>query len=389
MTRQHGYRPPLILHVINRLAIGGLENGVVNLINHMPRDRYRHAILCLTNYTDFRDRIQQEHVQILALHKVTGQDVSSYWRLWRTLRTLRPAIVHTRNLPTLEYQIVAAAAGVTGRIHGEHGRDMYDLVGMNQKYNLLRKLMSTVIHRYTAVSLDLQQWLVETVGIARSKVAQIYNGVDTNLFCPRPGVRPLLGPGGFMKHGNVVIGTVGRLQPVKDQLTLIRAFIHLLKTAPQARDSVRLVVIGDGPLKNESQRLLDEAGVAQFAWLPGERANVPNIMQSFDLFVLPSLAEGISNTILEAMASGLPVVATKVGGNPELVEDGVNGLLVPAADPIAMAEVFRKYLAHPDLLLLHGRAARKNAEAQFSMSAMVNGYIAAYDHVLAQHSIPS
>lgn len=389
-TRQNDHQPSLVLHVINRLAIGGLENGLVNLINHMPQDRYRHAILCLTDYTDFRNRIRAHNVPVFALHKKdTGHDFKSHWHMWKTLMALRPAIVHTRNLPAMEYQLVAAMAGIKGRIHGEHGRDMYDLAGANAKYNLLRKLMKTVIHRYTTVSLDLQQWLVETVGVARNKVSQIYNGVDTNRFCPRLGVRLLIGPDGFMKSDSVVIGTVGRLQPVKDQLTLVRAFIHLLQTTPHWRDSVRLVIIGDGPLRNESQRLLDEAGVNLFAWLPGDHDDVPNIMRSLDLFVLPSLAEGISNTVLEAMASGLPVVATRVGGNPELVEDDVTGTLVPSADPIAMAEVLRRYLVCPDLLLRHGQAARARAEGQFSIAAMVKGYMAAYDHVLAKHTVPS
>ena len=185
VIRQHGYRPPLILHIINRLATGGLENGLVNLINHMPRDRYRHAIVCLTDFTDFRDRLRDKNVPVLALHKRDGLDWGCYLRMWKTIRELRPDIIHTRNIGALEYLLTAALAGVQGRVHGEHGRDMYDLIGTNTKYNLLRRLMNNVIHRYTAVSRDLQQWLVETVGVAHNKVSQIYNGVDTNLFCPR------------------------------------------------------------------------------------------------------------------------------------------------------------------------------------------------------------
>src|SRR5207237_9166164 len=132
-------------------------------------------------------------------------------------------------------------------------------------------------------------------------------------------------------------GTVGRMQEVKDQLTLARAFVELLQRSPQAATRLRLVMVGDGPLRKQVADILNQAGWGALAWLPGERDDVPQIMRGFDLFVLPSLAEGISNTILEAMASGLPVVATSVGGNAELVESGRTGQLVPRSDPEAMA----------------------------------------------------
>jgi glycosyltransferase involved in cell wall biosynthesis len=192
-----------------------------------------------------------------------------------------------------------------------------------------------------------------------------------------------------MGPDHILVGTVGRMQEVKDQLTLVRAFIHLITQVPEWCEVVRLVIIGDGPLHRESLALLNEAGVGSLAWLPGERADVPEIMRSMDLFALPSKAEGISNTILEAMASGLPVIATHVGGNPELVEAGQTGLLIPPADPIALAEAISSYVRQRHLLTEHGRAARARAEARFSMIAMVNGYLAAYDHVLAKKPIAS
>jgi sugar transferase (PEP-CTERM/EpsH1 system associated) len=376
--------PPLVLHIINRLAIGGLENGLINLINHMPPDRYRHAIVCLTDSTDFRDRLLDKDVPVLALHKRDGHDVGCYLRIWRMLRSLKPAIIHTRNLPTIEYAVIALAAGVTGRIHGEHGRDVYDLDGSTPKYRLLRKALRFVIHHFTAVSKDLSNWLIDSIRVRPDHVSQIYNGVNIEQFHPRIGARVLIGPDGFMKPDHILIGTVGRMQAVKDQVNLVRAFIHLLDQTPQWRDVVRLIIIGDGPLRQESLTLLREAQVDLLAWLPGERADVPEIMRSMDLFILPSRAEGISNTILEAMATGLPVVATHVGGNPELVEVGVTGALVPPADPIALASAIGSYVRQRHLLAEHGHAARIRVETCFSMASMVNGYMAVYDHVLAR-----
>jgi sugar transferase (PEP-CTERM/EpsH1 system associated) len=380
--QRYSYQPPLVAHVIRRLAVGGLENGLVNLINHMPPKRYRHAIVCLTEATNFRARLQRSDVPVIALHKREGQDLGTHVRMWRVLRRLQPAIVHTRNLPGLEFLIPATLASFPGRIHGEHGRDIYDLDGASFKYNLLRKAMRLLVGHYIAVSGDLAAWLVRTVGARPDRVTQIYNGVDMQRFHPRIGPRPPIGPEGFAPEKTLVVGTIGRMEAVKDQPTLVRAFLHLLESEPGAHLRLRLVMIGDGPLREESQKLLCTAGIEPLAWLPGERADIPAVMRGLDLFVLPSLAEGISNTILEAMASGLPVIATRVGGNPELVEEGETGMLVSPSDPVGLAEAIRTYLADAAKITRHGQASRKRVEAKFSMEAMVNGYLAVYDAVL-------
>ena len=245
---------PLIVHIIFRLAMGGLENGLVNLINTMPRDRYRHAIISLTDCTDFQRRITREDVPVVALHKRQGHDLGVYWRAWRALRALRPSIVHTRNFPTLEFLAVAACTGTAGRIHGEHGRDIYDLDGSNRAYNIFRKGMRMLVRRYVAVSQDLARWLLDTIDVPANRITQIYNGVDTVRFQPRRERFVAGSPPGFFSPEVLVIGTVGRMQVVKDQLTLVRAFLHLVKTAPQARNILRLVIVGDGPLYKNLQR---------------------------------------------------------------------------------------------------------------------------------------
>lgn len=374
---------PLVVHIIRRLAVGGLENGLVNLINNMPPERYRHAIVCLTSSTDFRDRIQRKDVLIIHINRREGLDFGAHARLWKVLRHLRPAIVHTRNLSGLEYLVHAALAKIPGRIHGEHGRDVYDLDGLQFKYNLLRKTIRPLIDQYIAVSNDLANWLVQTVGSRSDRVTQIYNGVDLQRFCPHSGLRASIGPQGFALPETLVVGTVGRMEPVKDQLTLVRAFIHLLDREPGARKHLRLVLIGDGSLRGEAQQLLRAGNAEELAWVPGEKSDIPEVMRGLDLFVLPSLREGISNTILEAMACGLPVVATRVGGNPELVEDGKTGLLVPLRNPVAMAEAVRTYIVDSGKLTGHGQAGRRRAESRFSVEAMVNGYLAVYDAVLS------
>ena len=128
--------------------------------------------------------------------------------------------------------------------------------------------------------------------------------------------------------------------------------------------------------------MLREAGAEALAWFPGERSDIPELMSAMDLFVLPSLGEGISNTILEAMATGLPVIATSVGGNVELVKEGLTGMLVPPGVPAAMTEAILHYHRNPDLIVKHGKAARLQIETSFSMEAMTKGYLQVYDKAL-------
>jgi sugar transferase (PEP-CTERM/EpsH1 system associated) len=378
------FQPPLVAHIIQHLIVGGLENGLVNLINHMPSERYRHAIICLSHFNDFRQRIRRPDVPVIALHKQPGHDLGVYARLWRELRRLKPSIVHTRNLPSLEYQTVAALAGVRGRIHGEHGRDVYDLDGTSRRYRMLRSAMRLWVHRYIAVSADLSRWLREDVGISPRQIRLIYNGVDLERFKPQARGQPSLATGDLIAPANFVVGTVGRMQAVKGSLTLVQAFVRLVKTAPGAAQRLRLIMVGDGPLREQALQLLRDAGADSLAWLPGEREDVPDILARFDVFVLPSLAEGISNTILEAMACGLPIIATRVGGNPELVHEGENGTLVPSENPPEMSKAILHYLNNEDGAKAHGRASRLRVCTQFSLDSMVQGYLLAYDEVLAR-----
>jgi len=373
---------PLIVHVIYHLAVGGLENGLVNVINRMPEDSYRHAIISFNDYTDFRNRITNPNVEVYVLQKHPGKDLRLYGKLWRLFRRLQPDIVHTRNLATLEAQLPALMAGVPYRVHGEHGRDMHDLDGTSKKYQLLRRLFRPLVHRYIALSLELKRYLTEQIGVPDGKISHICNGVDTEKFTPASAQARAVLPGDFSGSDKIVIGTVGRMEAVKDQITLAHAFVRLVKEYPGGRESLRLIMVGDGALREHARSILEAAGLAQTVWLPGDREDVPDILRAMDVFVLPSLAEGISNTILEAMASGLPVVATNVGGNHELVDQDKTGFLVPRGDPAALADAIRAYVDNPDLRQLHGASARKRSEDEFSIDTMVQRYQDVYDELL-------
>lgn len=374
--------PPLIVHVIHHLGVGGLENGLVNLINAIPPERYRHAIICLKGYSDFHQRIKRKDVTIVALNKREGNDFRIYPSLFKIFKQLQPDIVHTRNLATMEGQVIAALARIKARVHGEHGRDIFDLEGKSRKYNLLRKAIRPLVHHFIAVSKDLEKWLIDTVKVDPDHIDQIYNGVDILRFSPSDTLPFTAAPAGFINQHSFVIGSVGRMAGVKDYPNLVQAFLLTLEKIPEARKYFRLLIIGEGEAREKCITMLRVAGAENLAWLPGERADIPDLMHMMSLFILPSLAEGISNTILEAMASGLPVIATRVGGNIELVKEDETGKLIPPGNPERLAETMCDYYKNKGLLRKHGMAARRLVESRFSMDAMTQSYLKVYDKVL-------
>jgi sugar transferase (PEP-CTERM/EpsH1 system associated) len=378
---------PLVLHVVYRFDTGGLENGIVNLINHLPVQAYRHAVLSLTEVTDFSRRVQREDVEFIALHKGPGHAFKLYPAMYRLLRRLRPAVVHTNNIAALECVLPAWAAGVPLRIHSEHGWDVSDLDGSNRRYQQVRRVYRPFVSHYIAVSADLQRYLLDKVHVPAPRVSHIPNAVDTARFHPAPEGQPGRIEGcPFAPDRHWLIGTVGRMQTVKDQPNLVRAFAHALQQQPALRERLRLVMVGDGPLRAPMQALLQELGLAELAWLPGERSDVPDVMRGLHCFTLPSKAEGLSYTLLEAMASALPAVVTAVGANVDLIHNGQTGEIVPPNDPRALGEALARVAADPALAQRMGRAARARVEKDYGQQGMVGAYQRLYDRHQATRS---
>lgn len=382
---------PLVLHVVHRFDTGGLENGLANLINHMPVPAYRHAVLALSEITGFRHRVVRSDVEFIALNKPPGQTAWQFPRLYQLFKQLQPHIVHSRNLAALEVQMPAWAAGIPVRIHGEHGHDLQDRGASGISHHRVRRFYRPWVHHYVALSADLQTYLQDTVRVPPAHITQICNGVDGVRFHPAPGgLVPHIPGCPFDPQLHWLVGTVGRMQAIKDPLMLARAFAEALALVPALRTRLRLVMVGEGPLRTEVLSLLEDAGVAQWAWLPGERFDVPEVLRGLHAFALPSLSEGISNAILEAMASGLPVLATRVGGNTQLVLPGKTGFLVAPGDPADMAAQLVQLAGDPALAVQLGRAARLRMEDHFSLDRMVAAYQAVYDQQLQRlHPAPA
>lgn len=374
---------PLIVHVLHRLETGGMEEIAVSVING-TRDKYRHAVVGLAGLGAMRSRITDPDVACVSLDRRPGKDWGCYSRLWTTLRRLKPDLVQTYNLGTLDTAPIAWLAGTRKVVHAEHGRDAADPDGRNRKYRLMRRWLQPFIARFVAVSGDLETWLRDDIGIEPMKIACIRNGIDTNRYTPvvRPGQpRPVLGT--FAPPGTLLIVNVARLDAVKDQVGLLAAFRMLRDANPGFAARLRLAIVGEGIERPRIQAEIMRLQLDDCIELLGNRDDVPAILAASDVFVLSSVAEGIPLTVLEGMAAGLPVVATRVGGVGEVVVDGATGVLVAPSDPAALADALRTYVNDDALRLQHGRAGRARVEKHFSLPVMLSAYSALYDGLLA------
>jgi len=357
-----------VVHVLDSLGPGGLERGVINLIRNAS-ENFEHSIVCLSRSGSMAAELP-EGTLVLELGKPAGNSARFIWRLARTLKELRPNITHTRNWGGLDAVLAARLARIWGVVHGEHGWGVDDPQGQNRKRLLVRRFLSRWVREFTCVSKQMEQWLKSEVRV-RKPVTQIYNGVFVaDRLSAEEGskLRDRLG----LARRTFVAGIVARLDPIKDHETLFRAFRVVRKKA----SDVRLVVIGDGP---ERQRLM---GLAEEGTLfLRHRPDATTLLRALDVFVLPSINEGISNTILEAMAAGLPVIASNAGGNPELVVHGETGFLFQVGDAEGLASNLLRYREQAALRRQHGDAGRQRAERKFTIRRMVERYEEVYRRV--------
>ena len=206
----------LVVHLVHSVGTGGLQTLLAECIDRLSTAKYRHAIICLTERADQGAIIPGAGTTLHELHKPPGNDISTHLTLWKLLRQLRPSILHTYNVGTIEYSVTALLAGVPVRIHAEHGRDSIEIDGKHGRYNLLRRLLAPAIDAYVPVSADLRDWLHGKVNIPRRKIAMVTNGVDTARYAPSR--EPCI------SQATVWIGTVGRVSPIKNHLGLLDMF---------------------------------------------------------------------------------------------------------------------------------------------------------------------
>lgn len=333
------------MHMVYRFATGGLENVIVQLVNGLPSAKFRHTVVAISEVDSaFAARITRPDVEVIALNKTPGQPFKLYPQVYRLLKKLKPDVLHSCNLAAMEFASVAALARVPLRVHAEHGWDVGELDGQNSRYRLLRRLYKPFVHEFIAVAEPQKDYLQHSIGVAPEHLHVIPNGVDTERFRPRRDDDALPAGFPFRRGEHWIIGTIGRQAAVKNPLLLVDAFIQLMQSNAPGIETMRLMMVGDGPLYESIVQRIAEAGLNDKAWLTGVRADVPELLRAMDCFVLPSLSEATSCTLQEAMATGLPIIATQVGGNAALLENGRYGRLIPSEDTSALAgELLTQY----------------------------------------------
>lgn len=355
---------------MHSLGTGGLEKGIATIVNHHSKE-FRHTIISLSGAGESA-RLISGSTKTIFMNKKEGNSLLFILKLANILKKESPDIVHTRNWSGMDGIVAARIAGIKGIIHGEHGWDMLDPYGTSLKRQYIRRFLSRFVNEYTCVSIQLADWLHEHVKI-KKKINQIYNGIDNRQFKPvdlsmRAELREKIG----LSKDGFVIGTAGRLDTIKNHLLLINAF-GVFKTK---MGNSYLVIAGDGPERGR----LEKKGNENILLL-GNRSDIDLIIKCLDVFVLPSWNEGISNTILESMSCGVPVIASDVGGNPELIDHGMNGFLFNPSVQSELAGLLVTYAQNPGLAAQHGRTGRQKAVSDFSVDLMVKGYEAVYKRV--------
>jgi sugar transferase (PEP-CTERM/EpsH1 system associated) len=355
-----------IFQVLNSLECGGLEKLTLDLSLKLTARGHTVTICCLESTGNLLNSSHAE-LEVISFNKRSELDMTLPFRLAGVISKRKPDIVHTHNPGPLLYGTIAAKlVGVPAVINTRHGR-------APKHTNRFVWGMNDAI---VSISNDAKNELLKNNIIDQRKVSVIYNGIDLDIFKSRISQNDVKSSLGL--DSSFVIGTVSRLSSEKDQVGLIKAFAMIVSAEPASR----LVFAGDGPLKNELEGLTDNLGVKDKVSFLGFRDNVSDIMQAFDVFVLSSLQEGISLSLLEAMALGRPTVVTNVGGNPEVVVDGITGLVCPPEDPEALASAITKIMKDRDAAGGMGESGRKRVEAQFDIDMMVDRYLALYQHIL-------
>jgi glycosyltransferase involved in cell wall biosynthesis len=375
--RQEGAGPARLLFLIDELDVGGTEQQLLELVKRLDRAKYLPVVCCFRPGRVAKE-IAAAGVKLVALRKRAKVDPGLVLALLRLMRRERVDLVQTFLFTANTWgRLAAVLAGVPIILSSERNVDMWE-----ERY---KALVGRWLDRWTrctvANSEAVKEYLVGK-GLRPEKIRVIYNGVDCRRFDgPRSpdALRTELG----IPPRHSVVGLLARLEPQKDPHTFLRAAAQIAAEIP----AVSFLVVGGGGLEAGLKREAARLGLGGRIIFTGPRRDVGRVLAACDLSVLSSLKEGMSNTILESMAAGLPVVATRVGGNAELIQDGETGFLVPPRDPARLAEAIGRLLREPSLAKAMGMRAGERVAQRFSVDVMVESTTRLYDELIGSARI--
>jgi sugar transferase (PEP-CTERM/EpsH1 system associated) len=378
-------REPLrVIHIVNSLGLGGTERGVLKVMQGLDAARFEQKLCAIRGADPKLARSPVVDGKLLTAGKTKPGFRFLLFQLVSLFREHKPHIVHSRNWGAIEAVLAGRIAGVPVVIHSEHGYELDMLSGLPLRRRALRRAFYPMCDAVFTVSNQLQRYHGQQVRILPERIRVIPNGVDTQLFAPDASRRQRARERFGFSSEDLVLGSIGRMVPIKGHDTMLRAGEVLLRR----NKKVRLLLVGAGPDLDrhrsyvQSSELLKDRVV-----FVGASFDVADLYQAMDVFLLPSISEGLSNTLLEAMATGLPCIATDVGGNPELVSHGEEGFLFPPGGVSQLAAFVEQISENDTLRARFSAAARQRATSQFSLDRMMDAYTKLYTEFAKRHGL--
>ena len=361
-----------VLHVTFDMSIGGAEQVIYNLIEHTDKSKYDVSILCLNQPIGlFGRQLQEKDYQITAFNRKPGFDLSLINSIRHHIIHHNIDVLHCHQYTPYVYGVLGAAFTRCKVIYTEHGRFHPDQRKL--KRVLVNPLLNLFTDYVTAISSATREALVDFENFPRDTIKIVYNGIDDSRYLlPQDSkLKKALG----LKENTHILGTVARLDSIKNQKMMIKA----LKIVHQTYPKTFLIIVGDGPERKNLEALAAGLQISRYVIFTGFREDAYLFYKIMDIFLLTSFSEGTAMTLLEAMASSLPCIVTDVGGNPEIVKDEETGFIIPSDDEKALAQKICTLFRNRDLRGKMGQGARKRFKENFTVDKMVQAYQEMYD----------
>ncbi|HEX8523947.1 MAG TPA: glycosyltransferase [Tepidisphaeraceae bacterium] len=355
-----------VAHVALSLDVGGLERNIVNQVRQAPALDQQISVICLERPGTLAPTAESLGATIRCTDKRPGLRLDILPRLRKIIRQLKPDIIHTHQIGPLFYTRLAATGLRIPIVHTEHGREPYE---SGAKFRALSRFAARSARIFYCLTEDMKKHVLAHRITSSDKIRVIHNGIDfTPYTTPHDtaAVRAQLN----IPHDAVVIGTIGRLNEIKRQDVLLKAFATVRATIPGAH----LLLVGDGPLKSDLESLAQQLNIKHHIHFAGYQSNTAPYMQAMNLFTLTSRSEGMPQSILEACVAGIPVIASNVGGIPEVIRHNQTGLLFPAGDDQALARNIINLLENPVEASRLATAAKAYVESTFDIRRMAREY---------------
>lgn len=371
-----------ILHIYQNSRIGGVQQQLLSLLKAYNREVFNPFFCCFGPKEAMGKEIEGIGIELTALNRFRYHRIlpGIFVDLSRLMKEKHIHIVRThRYHPNVYGRVAAFLAGVPVIVASVHDNYRMD---KRPKRRIVNHILSKITDKIVAVSESIKKDIVRYDKIDPSKILVIPNGVDTERFNPE-GNFANIKEEFLIKDNDIVIGFVGRIVPAKGLEYLIDTLSYL----KEEFKNLKLLIIGEGAIVARLHEQAKEKKVYDSIIFAGGRRDIPDILSCIDIFVMPSIAEGLPNALLEAMAMGRPIVATEVGGIPEVMKNGVNGLLVPPRDPIALATAMKGLIGNDRLAAQMGHAARDLVQDKFSMRATAQKWQTLYLSILKEKGL--